>query len=779
MRLFFSLALLALCTSFSAQETITYPYNPDIDADQIIQLEDLLEVLVIYGNAFELGEIMVDDQTLTEYLTALNLLIEAIAMPDGTEIGQILVWNGSAWIPTVAKTGCTDSEACNYDSDATTFDGSCQYIDACGICSGPGEIYECGCEDIPESYCDCAGNQLDALNVCGGTCENDADQDGICDDGDSCVGEADECGVCNGPGAVYACGCTEIPSNECDCIGNLDEDQDGICDYEDSCVGSDSDDDGICDDLDNCDGLEDSCGVCNGPGPIYECGCFDIPEGHCDCAGNELTEDGECQDCIYDTSGDGLFDSACGPCLGETSIEYFGVEYNLIEVGGRCWFQNNLSTVLYNDSSELIQSDGLNDVWSGLTEQGAYCIYGEDSIHGKLYNGYAAGRNVCPQFWDVPELNEWQSLVDSIGGVNQAGGVLKEAGYVHWEYPNEGATNSIGFTALPSGERTFSPDGFQGLGYSAIFWSKPFYLAASDNTETTASGLKLSSYDGSVSYPSHSVKRGHSIRCVRAEPLFGCTVQNFMEYDSEANVNDGSCATPAFLGCTNDDFIEYDPVANLDDGSCHTLLNCLDGDVNTYNGDDYEIVTIGNQCWFAENLRTAYYRNGHPIDHVMDQSEWNDCQNDSTGAWCHYNNSEGYEGIYGKHYNWYVVNDNRGVCPSGWHVPSTEDWHILLDFLGGGEVAANALRISCGTNSSGWNGKSGGYRSDHDFRWAGGGCSFWYGGWWWSTTPWSNQAGLADCFQMYNEGYTIQPGEYSGYHWNYQGASVRCLRDSE
>ena len=56
--------------------------------------------------------------------------------------------------------------------------------------------------------------------MCGGDCEADADGDGICDDVDDCVGELDACGVCNGPGAVYDCGCDEQPADDCDCDGN-------------------------------------------------------------------------------------------------------------------------------------------------------------------------------------------------------------------------------------------------------------------------------------------------------------------------------------------------------------------------------------------------------------------------------------------------------------------------------------------------------------------------------------------------------------------------------
>ena len=114
---------------------------------------------------------------------------------------------------------------------------------------------------IPAGDCDCDGNQLDALGVCGGSCIADADADGICDDADDCVGSLDACGVCNGPGAIYACGCSDIPAGDCDCDGNV-LDACGVC----GGSGVDADADGICDDIDECVGQLDECGVCNGDG---------------------------------------------------------------------------------------------------------------------------------------------------------------------------------------------------------------------------------------------------------------------------------------------------------------------------------------------------------------------------------------------------------------------------------------------------------------------------------------------------------------------------------
>ena len=155
-------------------------------------------------------------------------------------------------------------------------------MDECGVCNGPGATADCGCEDIPEGACDCDGNVLDAAGVCGGDCVLDLDLDGICDDEDTCLGSLDECGICNGPGPVYGCGCDLIPIGDCDCEGNQ-LDALGVCGGP---CAADWDGDGICDDVDDCVGEYDVCGVCNGLGEVYECGCAPVAIGECDCDGS-------------------------------------------------------------------------------------------------------------------------------------------------------------------------------------------------------------------------------------------------------------------------------------------------------------------------------------------------------------------------------------------------------------------------------------------------------------------------------------------------------------
>ena len=738
MKYLFTAFVFLLTVSFTAQETITYPYNPDVDSDTYLGITDLIELLALYGTSFETGEIMVNDMTFEAYLNELYMLLEAAALPDGTSNGQFLKWNGSEWVLVMPSVGCTDAEACNYDATANVYDEEkCIYEDACGVCDGPGEIYECGCSEIPEGDCDCDGNEVDSLNVCGGECSADDDGDGICDDGDSCIGEADECGVCNGPGAIYDCGCSGVAEDDCDCEGTPDIDLDGICDPQDDCVGipdaagvcngdctTDADGDGICDDNGNdpCEGNLDSCGVCNGPGPIYECGCSDLVESACDCAGNTPDEEGNCQDCLLDTDGDGLYDDICGPCLGETSISYNGVTYGLVEIGGRCWFKENLRTTSYRDGTEIPNiQDG--NVWLNLGYSGSLSSYDNDDsnadTYGYLYNGYttASPLDVCPQFFAVPTTEDWDALIDSVGGPELAGGALKESGTDHWNEPNTGATNSSGFTAVSAGVRipVSANDGsmnYEGKGDLASFWTRGSYNEFTGNLNSDYISVRSIFNTGeSVSMSNHDMTYGHSIRCLRETVVFGCTDENYYEYNPLATVNDGSCSVAALYGCMSDMFLEYDPLANIDDGSCSSLFGCSDDDVVSYNGYSYSIVAVGLQCWFQENLQTNAFRNGESIANIQNTEQWNTLDQNSIHAWCHYENNLSYGETYGKLYNWFSVNDNRGLCPTGWRVPTQIDWTQLVDDLGGNNIAADFLKDSIGwdgSNQSGFSALPGG-----------------------------------------------------------------------
>jgi len=103
------------------------------------------------------------------------------------------------------------------------------------------------------------------------------------------------------------------------------------------------------------------------------------------------------------------------------------------------------------------------------------------------------------------------------------------------------------------------------------------------------------------------------------------------------------------------------------------------GTVTDIDGNVYVTIKIGDQWWTAQNLIVTRYRNGDPIPEVTNPYEWEDLR---TGARCIYDNDPSNAAIYGFFYNWHAVNDDRGLAPEGWHVPTEEDWKQLEISLG-------------------------------------------------------------------------------------------------
>ena len=133
------------------------------------------------------------------------------------------------------------------------------------------------------------------------------------------------------------------------------------------------------------------------------------------------------------------------------------------------------------------------------------------------------------------------------------------------------------------------------------------------------------------------------------------------------------------------------------------------GDPLEYQGYDYETVQIGEQCWFAENLRAEDYRNGEAIHSELGDDQWAET---TEGAFA--------ESVpdYGFLYNWIAVDDIRQLCPAGWRVPSDEQFTELVEFLGS-ETAGIQLKstsgwyLANGSNSSGFNGFPNGVRESN------------------------------------------------------------------
>jgi uncharacterized protein (TIGR02145 family) len=208
------------------------------------------------------------------------------------------------------------------------------------------------------------------------------------------------------------------------------------------------------------------------------------------------------------------------------------------------------------------------------------------------------------------------------------------------------------------------------------------------------------------------------------------------------------------------------------------------GIVKDIDGNVYHTVTIGTQTWMVENLKTTTYRNGDPIPNVTDATEW---ENLSTGAYCDYDNTPANGNIYGKLYNWYAVDDSRNIAPTGWHVPTNEEWDTLEDYvvanLGISGSVAKALASTTNWAASTEEGAIGNDLTKNNstgFTALPGGNRYYSGtfsiigkhGTWWSSTELIANVAY---YRLLLYGYSNLDFSIADYKGN--GFSVRCVKD--
>jgi len=188
------------------------------------------------------------------------------------------------------------------------------------------------------------------------------------------------------------------------------------------------------------------------------------------------------------------------------------------------------------------------------------------------------------------------------------------------------------------------------------------------------------------------------------------------------------------------------------------------------DGETYTWVKIGNTIWMAENLKAVIYNDGVQIPNVKPGNIWKRLQ---TGAYCWYDNEKNNKDKFGALYNWYAVNSNK-LCPTGWHVPSDEEWIELETYLGGNKVAGGKMKSVKGfgkpneaaNNSSGFSAVAGGYcQSSGAFRYD------IYEGYWWSATEESSDYALFRYLSFEVAG--IDRGKIG----KKSGLSVRCIKN--
>ena len=216
-----------------------------------------------------------------------------------------------------------------------------------------------------------------------------------------------------------------------------------------------------------------------------------------------------------------------------------------------------------------------------------------------------------------------------------------------------------------------------------------------------------------------------------------------------------------------------------------TTTNNPTGEFGDIDQNVYTYLPIGQQTWMQQNLNVSRYTDGTPIPQVTDPSQWASL---TTGAWCYYNNDPANGAVYGKLYNWYAVAGiydaasaanpalRKKLAPTGWHIPSDDEWTILTTFLGGATIAGGKMKEmgtalwqspnTAATNESGFSGLPAGYRGS-----SGSFSNIGYVGFWWSSSEGDTTSAWNRGLSYYDGGAGSSDGDKK------YGFSLRCLRD--
>ena len=489
--------------------------------------------------------------------------------------------------------------------------------------------------------------------------------------------------------------------------------------------------------------------------------------------------------------------------------------YKVVKIGRQFWMGENLRSTHYSDGS-AITVIGF-DERCGFENSIAYFWDPANKIeykntYGALYSSeMVSGNKLCPSGWHVPNSADWSLLAANLGGLDVAGGKLKEAGTLHWNPSNVDADNRSSFTALPGGwlsrcSRGMT-SGFTGIGSRALFWSGNTQLCSVSGTDTKLQFIGIDDADGA------------SIRCVKDEDTENAKIPelttiaptNILQTYAVSGgsiVSDGGSAITSMGVCWStypdptlsnlysvDDYgaglffpSQIAPLkpntkyyirayATNAKGTAYgnevtfTTSSYEYGSVSDAEGNSYKTIVIGSQTWMAENLKAIRYNNGDLIN-AMDTTS-------GPGVYKHqtaYSNDENNVPVYGRLYTWYAIADSRSVCPAGWHVPGDADWDTLSLYLGGPNAAGGKLKTTGvgrwvlknvgATNESGFSGLPGGlYNEFGDFLFMG------YSAYWWSATETDAQSGSLR--SLYNSDSNL-----GSYHETKRSAlSIRCLKD--
>ena len=499
-----------------------------------------------------------------------------------------------------------------------------------------------------------------------------------------------------------------VPATECTQLADLDDNGNvGTTDLllllsEFGLGLPDEDEDGICDAIDDCVGDYDECGICNGPGPIIPV-VVSIVTLYDSIYAAQIDEW-----LVFEIGADTIFSFECaypdtvtdGFVCGD-SVTYQNVTYSTASIAGQCWYAEN---VKYTPNAEELDGEG-SYVFPG--EIFADADYRNQMIEffGPYYSQVAINEwQLCPAGWRVPDEKDFSRLLLEPGyALRDTSSIQAENEYGTpnpWPggWLNDCAPQLNGFNARPGGSvsdltanveiYTNTIGGEPGFLFSGIFAS--FGFKQFHEGDGSFRFIVGSCEHPSIARSPWCTNPGHeaySIRCVK----------------------DIDVLTP---GCTVELAVNYDPLAEYDDGTCE--FQVLVGDTVTYWGVDYPTVIVGDAEWFAKDLETDFYSNGEGLFSPPDPLnagcsdfygslqtalEEDPCTSVSVSGYCgqYWSNDliDNAENLglleSGYFYSEVYVNDERGLCPAGWHISTDDDWQAIELLAGMGAEVVNNL----------------------------------------------------------------------------------------
>jgi uncharacterized protein (TIGR02145 family) len=377
--------------------------------------------------------------------------------------------------------------------------------------------------------------------------------------------------------------------------------------------------------------------------------------------------------------------------IGSFTDKRDGKVYKTVQIGDQTWMAENLAF-----------NTGGKGLWKKNVDK-----------YGYLYN-WETAKYACPSGWHLPSKTDFETLLNNVGGSrSEAFKTLIPGG-------------SSGFSALLSGFSLYLNGKIYKVGKDTYFWSSSKKYDYTEGVMVWTLSIGYTD-DKSAFMFDQDTRDGFSVRCLQGN-------------DISISGNDlppGSIKlTSNISGTLYIDGLSKGAVVN---GKTYTLNNIPVGShklqisdweqevevkssenklvstqtVKDIDGNVYNTVIIGTQLWMTENLKTTRYRDGSPINNITDSTAWT---NQTTGAYCWYDNSTSNKSTYGALYNYYAVDDSRNICPSGWHVPTDAEWTTLTDYLGGESAAGGKLKATKfwntgADNSSGFTAFLGGVRA--------------------------------------------------------------------